>query len=520
MKKKHFILLLTIILFAIIPVCFNIFWSAADDPRYIFMTSGAYTGTPSGSLMYVGSLYGSFIAFLYSITVNIEWYSLLYYFFFILSIAIITKKILWANIKAEIKYLGLSLILFTHTYMALSPQSTFLAADLSIASMALLYRYKNRINLIYAALVFFIATQFRLFGALMPYFIALPIFFFYKGVSLSNVRKYIVPSCIFILLSAITFGSDYIRYNSTPEWHEFKKFDAARCYIADNPLSYKLSEHISNKEDKLSYDLFQKYRIYDTNIMTVDKMVNYASMMKKYRWKNIQNNIRSYVHFYLSFGFWGVVLLILWGGISLFMSKDNKRLILLLATSALFAFANLFMMGQSEAKERALIGALFSFVFAVIIILGIKFKHYRLCYIIFTLCFCLQFTKHIKQVYQCIPDKMAILEETESILNEVPYQKVYMPVPSCIDPEAFHSSNSPIANKTVIQGWLQIFPEEDLKYRHLTAFSNGLPILVKKEAKKQVQIIKELLDIHYGIKTEIKLLRASKNYELIQLKKI
>lgn len=141
------------------------------------MTSGAYTGTPSGSLMYVGSLYGSFIAFLYSVTVNIEWYSLLYYFFFILSIAIITKKILWANIKAEIKYLGLSLILFTHTYMALSPQSTFLAADLSIASMALLYRYKNRINLIYAALVFFIATQFRLFGALMPYFIALPIFF-------------------------------------------------------------------------------------------------------------------------------------------------------------------------------------------------------------------------------------------------------------------------------------------------------------------------------------------------------
>lgn len=50
------------------------------------------------------------------------------------------------------------------------------------------------------------------------------------------------------------------------------------------------------------------------------------------------------------------------GGISLFMSKDNKRLILLLATSALFAFANFFMMGQSEAKERALIGALFSFV--------------------------------------------------------------------------------------------------------------------------------------------------------------
>lgn len=115
---------------------------------------------------------------------------------------------------------------------------------------------------------------------------------------------------------------------------------------------------------------------------------------------------------------------------------------------------------------------------------------------------------------------MAILEETESILNEVPYQKVYMPVPSCIDPEAFHSSNSPIAYKTVIQGWLQIFPEEDLKYRYLTAFSNGLPILVKKEAKEQVQIIKELLNIHYGIKTEIKILRTSNNYELIQLQKI
>ena len=177
MKNKYLVLLLTVVLFILIPCFINIFWSAADDPRYIFMVSGAYTGNPSGSLLYVGSLYGRFLAFLYCVTTKIEWYSLTYYLLFIIVIIILVRKLLNTAISQRNKYIGWLVLCITHIYMAISPQSTFLAADLSIASMALLYKYENKKEIITALCVFFVATQLRLFGALMPYLIAFPIFF-------------------------------------------------------------------------------------------------------------------------------------------------------------------------------------------------------------------------------------------------------------------------------------------------------------------------------------------------------
>lgn len=516
--KKYVVLLLTILFFALIPFFVDIFWSAADDPRYIFVTSGAYTGLPSGSLLYVGSLYGSFVAFLYNMCPSLEWYSLLYYFFFILAIGIFVIKLLILDISRAVKLLGWVCLCVIHVYMALSPQSTFLAADLSIASIVLIYRYQTKCELIGALIIFFLATQFRLFGALMPYLIILPIFFLNSHVSLKNILRYVFPFFFCVLLSGITFGADALRYNSTKEWQQFKKFDAARCYIADNPLSDQLVSQIKNKEDKLSYELFQKYRIYDTNIMTVDKMVSYAALMKTYRLQNILNNLSSYKNFYVSYGIVWLVLFVLCGSVSFILTRKYKRLLLLFLVLLLFLFANLFMMAQSEAKERALMGALFSLLLAVIVIFGKEIKYIRSCYLLLVLGVCFQFSRHIKQVYNSIMDKKAYLQETEAILNSSLYEKIYMPVPTCIDPEAFHSSNSPIAHKTIIQGWLQIFPESNPKYRHLTAFTDGLPVLVRKDSKEQLCIIRELLDMHYGVKTKLHILKSSKNYELILFK--
>ena len=484
------------------------------------MVSGAYTSVPSSSLLYVGSLYGKFLAFLYEITTKIEWYSLIYYLLFIIAIVIFVRKLLNMGISKKIKCIVWLILCITHIYMAISPQSTFLAADLSIASIALLYKYKNKKELMAALGVFFVATQLRLFGALMPYLIAFPIFFLDGDVSFKNIKKYIAPFGLCLLLSVVTYSVDAIKYNSTSEWKAFKKFDAARCYIADNPLSNQLIDCTKTKEDKLSYELFQKYRIYDTNIMTVDKMVEYATLMKTYRLENIKGNIGSYKNFYMSFGLAWVIFYIICGVATLIYNKKGGKLLLLLAVMFLYLFANLFMMAQSEAKERALMGALFSLCFAVMVIVGKNMKHLGVCILIFACGMGFQFARHIKQAYSCIPAKKEYLEETETMLNSIPYKKIYMPTPTCIDPEAFHSSCSPIASRTIIQGWMQIFPESNPKYRHLTAFADGMPVLIRKNAKEQLFIIKELLEIHYGIRTELHTLKSSKNYELIQFKKV
>lgn len=314
MKTKRFILSVTILIFVLLPFCIKIFWSAADDPRYIFMTSGAYTGTHSGSLLYVGSIYGNFVGWLYQLFPVLEWYSVIYYLLFTVSVFLLSKAILNSTLSREIKCSVYVILFITHLYMAISPQSTFLASDLSISTMVLIRGKRSHAKFLLSFCLFFIATQMRLFGALMPYMIAMPIFMLSKNITIGNVKRYVMPFAVFFVLSCTSFLSDYLKYHSTSEWTQFKKFDAARCYITDNPLSGELIDGIHNPKDKLAYMLFQKYRIYDTNVLPVEKMVHYADMMKTYRLKNIQNNIVPYARFYLSFGFLAVFILIMWGG--------------------------------------------------------------------------------------------------------------------------------------------------------------------------------------------------------------
>ena len=74
MKKKIIVFgVLPVLLIALIPFVFDVYFTTSDDPRFIALVSGAYTGSPEKELLYEGVILGFFESKLYSFSPDFEW---------------------------------------------------------------------------------------------------------------------------------------------------------------------------------------------------------------------------------------------------------------------------------------------------------------------------------------------------------------------------------------------------------------------------------------------------------------
>ena len=66
-KNRIFFFFASIFIIAFIPFVFDVYYTTPDDPRYIALVSGAYTGTPEKELVYEGVILGLLESKLYSL---------------------------------------------------------------------------------------------------------------------------------------------------------------------------------------------------------------------------------------------------------------------------------------------------------------------------------------------------------------------------------------------------------------------------------------------------------------------
>ena len=178
MKKKIIVFgVLPVLLIALIPFVFDVYFTTSDDPRFIALVSGAYTGSPEKELLYEGVILGFFESKLYSFSPDFEWYSIVYYLCTLLAFAAILWQVLISFFSKWEKTVVVSLVLITQVYLSLTPQFTTLATQLSFASLILLLSPNGGKKKYWLSiLLFFFATQFRLVAAFLPYMIACPLF--------------------------------------------------------------------------------------------------------------------------------------------------------------------------------------------------------------------------------------------------------------------------------------------------------------------------------------------------------
>ena len=61
------------------------------------------------------------------------------------------------------------------------------------------------------------------------------------------------------------------------------------------------------------------------------------------------------------------------------------------------------------------------------------------------------------------------------------------------------------------------YPRADFHCQPFTAFTDGLPIVVRKNAMEQLDIIQRLLKLHYDIDSRQDILDESENYYLVKI---
>ena len=516
-KNRMFFFFVSVLVIAFIPFFFDVYFTTSDDPRFIALVSGAYTGIPVKELIYEGVILGFLETKLYSFAPDFEWYSIVYYLCTLFAFVAILWQVLICDFSKWKRIAVVSLVLITQIYLSFKPQFTTLATQLSFASIILGispnggYK-KNWLSI----LLFFIATQFRLAAALLPYMIAWPLFLKDMNLRSSMWWKEKIWLIGIILVVLVSYGADKYTYRSE-EWKTFNDINDARGYMADNPMAVTYSSEIKNEEDRLAFDLYYRYRIFDLNILTPEKFDGYEQVFKARVFDTIRYNGRDYLRKYWNMGGWMVVLLSLWLLYEFIRKRHWFAIFLLGASIGMFALANLNMMSMSFAKERVMLCSYVALLFSMLCLVSVYSRNSRV--IIIAVC-AISSIQYICKDYECIRDTTTprpIIAETEMMIEKVKDSKVMLPVPTYLTPEAFHTSKSPIYTNSIIQGWMHFYPKADFHCQPFTAFTDGLPILVRKNAMEQLDIIQRLLKLHYDIDSRQDILDESENYYLVKI---
>lgn len=520
MKRNDLIIYgLSVLLILLIPFVVPICYATADDPRYIFLLSGSYTGEPCPDILYMGSFFSHFTSWLYGKWASVEWYSVIYYSLSLYAYVVLAWKILSKN-WSVLRYLVLAVFVLFYVYITMVPTNTVLASILGFASLLLMYQANGRKwEYVLGIVTFFLATEMRYAAAFVPYLIACPVFL--KGFSFSD-KAWWFHRIWLVGLLAVAFLTNWgMKQNYRgEEWETYQQYNRVRGALADNPALGNLSRTFGNEEDNIALDLFSQYRIFDREILTLDKIKRIQTQMKAVNNVSVKQNAKTYVVMYYRLGGWFILLLALWIGVELLIKKEWFSLIQFVATISLFVGANIHMMGTSYAKERVCLYALLSLLFALMVIAYKKVRFFKV--LLFSTCLYMGY-KHVRKDYYELHESLAertSLVETEQILARCSAEKVMMTVPTELVPEAFHVSESPIGKKGIIQGWIHFHPKSPKKYQSFKAFTEGFPLLVQKESIEQIAMIQRLIELHYGIKTKQTILDETENLYMIQLDKI
>lgn len=516
MKNKIFFVALTVLV-AAIPFVFNIYYTTPDDPRYIGLVSGAYTGTPMKELIYVGTILGGIEAFLYSHFSALEWYSIIYYLLTLCSFCTLLAITLNKDKGRLEKYSLIILLFVSQIYLSLTPQFTTLATQLGFTSLVCVLRSnKSRSWAIVGLVFFFFATQMRFVAAFIPYMVACPLFI--RTIKLSDKQwwKERVWLLGIIAVAAFTFTADKIAYRD-PQWSEFDKANDARAYIADNPIAGDFKNELKDTKEAIAYDLLYSYRVFDTNITPPEKLIEYQQVFKGRALQTIRHNILPYIYGYKALGCWIYIIVLVVLVVDLLRHRKWWALCLLWAILTMFALANLQMMSYSFPKERVMLCTYVALVFATLYIANEYSKYSQQIILVTIAVVGLQYLKRdFYEVRQSLSER-TIVQETEQMIQSAGDSKVMLLVPTYLTPEAFQTSSSPIYTKSVIQGWLHFYPATEKKYQPFTTFTDGLPLLVQKESVEQLALICKLLKLEYNKDANISIIKESEHYQLVNL---
>ncbi|MGN1433706.1 MAG: hypothetical protein ACI4XI_08390 [Ruminococcus sp.] len=217
-------------------------WYTNDDYRMMTIVSGAYTGTPSADIVFMRYPIGLMLSGLYSLTTQIPWYGIFTMICMFVPSCIFCYYIVKKAYLKNYTLLGvciyvLAFLFLIRKYICI-PQFTLTSAFMGAGAIALLYEmpaHKNKGHIIFASIcaALSFAIRSKAFYLLLP-IMALIIIVRLVNEKGTRIWKPFVSVCLATLvLCSGVFAVDYLAWNRSEEYQEFKSFNIARSNVYD-----------------------------------------------------------------------------------------------------------------------------------------------------------------------------------------------------------------------------------------------------------------------------------------------
>lgn len=509
------VLLLCNIIFAIVPFVLPVYFDAHDDSLMLLFASGAYTGTPETHLVYNHIFYGEFLAFLYRITGKIEWYTLVQYGLQVVSFNVFLYHILCLDTKKLYKYLYSAVIMLIAVGQLIRPQYTFVASELSLASIVVIYGKRNIWCCVFSGLLFVSACLLRITAACIPYFIILPLLVFPVLFREKYYQKKIIFLSSLVIIAVCLYVIDKHAYTSDSKWKYFAEYNTERQYIIDNPSkgSYVFKDKVKEQE----YRLIVEKHIFEGNILSAKDLDDVVANLSNRTFRNIFSNIYPYGRDYkLS----GLLVLCILLGIPCLLYYIKKDWIFVLCL-CLFVLANMFCMHRSSSKIYLSMALSIPILFVFLVDTYQKVWRSRKWNIIlilpmiiylggYRLFFLIDWNKREIESYKPLKE----------IVKGVECKKMAYIDTAFGGELAFHTSQSRQGRIFLRQAWATNSPYNNMFYAGFKSYVDNMPLLLRTKNMNVIPKIQEILLDHYHVKTKVIIWKSNNQWTIFKLKSI
>ena len=511
-------LLFSTVFFVVSAIALPIRFEENDDVVMLLFASGQYTGTPEFRLVFINSVFGFLLSGLYSITKGIEWYSMLFSIFHILSLSII----LWAIIKQNTffiwKVVFVSFFLVLETRFIAQFQFTTTASMLALAGL-IQFSFNGKINKVIGLTLLVISSLVRFEACMLVITLFIPLLL----KKYIEEKKYKEIKYISFAIAAIflLYGVNYLTYQTDNEWAAYYQYNKIRGEINDNPNSQKILNNLPSTVEKVDYDLLVSFfpdygKMNLEKIKSIEKSIDNVSFISKL--KNIYPSFRKHTQ---------IILIILFLSLILCLKNQKSNYLFILLSLFIFIFITTLISLSGTLKLRVLLSALSVLVYSLFVLSNnSKPNIINIVAVLLVVFLSVLLTDRTRNIVIKNNSWEAFHFQTQKRMFDDYSKKdnqLLIPFASSLSVEyypVFNVSKEIKENSLSLGGWLTGIPYNKEKvFTHLDLINKNAVFVSNESFNFVVEKLKENFKINYGIDASIQILFGDEKYKIFKIVK-
>jgi hypothetical protein len=483
-----------------------------DDVVMLLIASGAYSGVPDAHLVFMNSIIGHALGFLYSKFREVEWYTLFLVLVHACSVGTLFAAVAVKSLPNHIKLLFIALLSLLEILMLLQLQFTTTAAMATLAGLVVLLEIGSRYSAIGGLLVI-LGALIRLDAFILVLLISIPWIFSElmevcsRNKSLTSAIVLALTLCGALLLHQVGEA----QFSNSPEWKQYKEYNSIRGGINDNRNATGITEKLTLAAEKNDLQLLLEF-MPNTKTVNSERLKEYRSLIRNVALTEKASNVRPEMSRHKRL-LLPLALLVACGIACARISRESAVLgLTLMASLVLASLVSLDASLKTRVMLSAVIPVVYQCVRASANARAVGVCGAALAAVLASWCLGLTWqawktternrveAREYEEQHQLIARYLSV--PTKSVMAYGNHLRMEKQNP-------FHISSNSIDGKIAWGGWLSLFPLNDHPKESFKRFVDGKGLFVRRGSDALLSRIVESTRDSYGVQLTPRVVDAS-----------